>query len=150
MLLNIQNGIRIQDALDVSKSVIKKASIISGIIIGICGIIICIALLVNYGTIQFAEVPLAILATQSNSLYNFLYFVSFVTAVLTTAVSSLYGVYTRSNKNYAKFAFLVGIAYVCSLFGFSVLVKYLYSFMGYIGIFIILMLLWGFRKRKKV
>lgn len=132
------------------KSVINKASIISGAMIGICGIIICFSLLVNYGMIQFAEVPLAILANKSNAIYSILYFVSFVMAVLTTAVSALYGVYTRINKNYIKFSLFVVGAYICSLFGFSVLVKYLYSFMGYIGIVIILMLLWGVGKRKKV
>jgi len=129
---------------------INKSAIVSGLIIGVFGIIICLALLVNYGTIQFVEVPLAILANQSNSLYSILYFVSFKIAVATTAVSALYGIYTRTNKNYIKFAFIVGISYIGSLFGFSTLVKYLYTFMGYVGFVIIFMLLRGFSKRKRI
>jgi len=128
---------------------INKAAIIAGVIIGIFGIIICLSLLINYGKIQFVEIPLAALAKQSNSVYEVLYFISFTIAVLTTAVSALYGIYTRINRNYKKIIIIVICAYIGSLFGFSVLVKYVYSFMGYIGFIIIFMLLRGFSKRKK-
>lgn len=136
---------------NVSKDIksINKSAIISGIVIGVFGIIIFFSLLINYGTIQFAEVPLAILAKQSNWIYEALYFISFIIAVTTTAVSSLYGIYSRVWENKVRFILISVIAYVGSLFGFSVLVKYLYSFMGYLGCLIIFMLLRGFLKRKK-
>ena len=135
---------------NISKDIksINKSAIISGVIIGIFGTIICISLLINYGEIQFVEVPLALLANQSNNVYSILYFISFVTAVATTTVSALYGIYTRIDKCYLKFGAIVGVAYLGSLFGFSVLIKYLYTFMGYVGFIIIVMLLKGFTKRK--
>jgi len=131
------------------KNSINKSSILSGIIIAFFGLIICFSLFINYSTIQFAEVPLAVLAKQSNHIYSSLYLISFIIAVATTAVSALYGIYTRINRKYSIFSVVVIISYLGSLFGFSVLVKYLYTFMGYIGFIIIYMLLRGFAKRKK-
>jgi len=119
---------------------IKVISIFSGIIIGIFASIIYFALFVNYDKIQGVEIPIATLA---GSTYSFIYGISFVIAVLTTAVGCLYGVYTRFNKSVIKFFVICFIAYIISLLGFSVLVARLYYVMGIFGVFLISMLLWG-------
>ena len=127
-----------------STTKIKITSIISGLIIGIFGSIIYFALLVNYDKIQGAEIPILTLA---GSKYSLFYGVSFIIAVLTTAIGCLYGVYTRFDQNKIKFLFICLAAYVISLFGFSTLVAKLYYVMGLFGIFLLYMLLRGFNRR---
>jgi len=128
---------------------IKITSILSSIIIGIFGAIIYFALLANYDRIQGIEVPIAVLAGKS---YGWIYGISFFIAVLTTAVGCLYGVYTRFDKNIFAFFLICIVAYFISLFGFSVLVARLYYIMGIFGMFLIVMLLRGYRlsKGKKI
>ena len=120
---------------------IRVTSIISGSIIGIFGFIIYLALLGNYDKIQGVEIPIAVLASSN---YSLLYGISFIIAVLTTAVGCLYGVYTRFNKNIFIFSIICLGAYFISLFGFSVLVGKLYYIMGIFGLFLIFMLLRGY------
>lgn len=145
---NIIMGLSVLPVLGSSsknKSEIRVVSVISGLIIGIFGIIIYFALLVNYDKIQVAEIPVAILA---GSRYGVVYGVSFIIAVLTTAVGCLYGVYTRFNKNVPTFFGICVVACVISLFGFSTLVAKLYYAMGIFGVFLITMLLVGYNKRR--
>lgn len=127
------------------KKEIRIISLVSGIIIGIFGCIIYFALLTNYDKIQSVEIPIAVLAGSS---YSVVYGVSFIIAVLTTAVGCLYGVYTRFNKNIYVFFITCIISYVISLFGFSTLVAKLYYVMGIFGVFLIMMLLIGYNKRR--
>ena len=124
-----------------SQKEIRSTSILSSGLIGVFGIIIYFALLVNYDKIHNAEIPIAVL---SGSKYSFIYGVPFVIAVLTTAVGCLYGVYTRFNKNIFCFAIICIGSYIISLFGFSVLVARLYYIMGIFGVFLIFMLLRGY------
>jgi len=124
---------------------IRLTSIFSGLIIGLLGIIIYFALLANYDKIQGVEIPIAVLAGGS---YSFLYGISFVIAVLTTAVGCLYGVYTRLNKRILTFLGVTIAGYVISLFGFSALVAKLYYVMGIFGVIIITMLLIGYKRSK--
>jgi len=125
---------------------IRITSVLSGLIIGIFAFIIYFALFMNYDKIQGAEIPVAVLAGET---YSFIYGVSFIIAVLTTAVGCLYGVYTRFNKNVFLFCAICMVAYFISLFGFSVLVARLYYIMGIFGIFLITMLVKGYGASKK-
>ncbi len=121
---------------------------LAGIIILIVGLIICFAIFLNYASLSGVEVPLLSIANNSNIIFSLLYFISFIIAVSTTSISTLYGLFVRVNKKKIPFFIIVGIVFISSLFGFSVLVKTLYTFMGYMGIFIIAMLFYGFSKRK--
>ena len=131
-----------------SEKEIDKSAKIASIIIGIVGIIICVAIFLNYSSLSNAEVPLLAIASKGSVVLSILYFISFTIAVLTTLVSALYGLYVRANKNIKYFIVAIIVAFVLSLFGFSTLVKTMYTFMGYVGIFIILMLIRGFSKSK--
>lgn len=132
-----------------SEKDIKKASLLGGLMIGILGITIYFSLFLNYSIISSVEVPLAKLASRSGKLVSNIYMVSFILAVASTAISTLYGLYSRFNKKIGALLFISVISFLFSLVGFSVLISYLYSFMGYIGFFIILMLLVGYRKSDK-
>lgn len=124
---------------------IRRTCILSGVIIGILGYIIYLALLINYDKIQGVEIPIATLAGTTNGL---LYGIMFILAVLSTAVGALYGVYARVEKSNAKFGFICFVAYLFSLAGFSNLVSGLYFYMGVIGIFLIAMLIIGHNKSR--
>lgn len=126
-----------------NKKQIRINSIFAGIVIGIFGFIIYSALFMNYSTIYGTEIPILILTSNSGF---FWYGISFIIAVLTTSVGSLFGVYTRFNKNKRVFLLITTFAYFFSLFGFSNLVANLYFVMGLFGIFIISMLLYGASK----
>ncbi|MBP3283982.1 MAG: hypothetical protein J6M02_00590 [Clostridia bacterium] len=128
------------------KSSMKKGSVISAITIFIFGSIIYFALFMNYGKIQGAEIPIAALTGPSQT---WLYFISFFFAVLTTAISLLYGIYTRVGQNVKHFFVICVISYLLSLVGFSTLVAKLYTLMGVFGVFLLLMLLHGYRRSKK-
>ena len=127
-----------------STTKIKITSIMAGLMIGILGSIIYFALLVNYDSIKGIEIPILTLA---GPVYKPLYSISFIIAVLTTAIGCLYGVYTRFGQNKVKFLFICLGAYGLSLFGFSTLVAKLYYVKGIFGIFLLFMLLRGFHKR---
>ena len=124
---------------------IRITAILSGIIIGVLGYIIYLALLVNYDKIQGVEIPIATLAGMSN---GFIYGVMFVLAVLSTAVGALYGVYARVDKNIGAFSLICLGGYLFSLVGFSNLVANLYFYMGVGGIFLIAMLIIGHNKSR--
>lgn len=126
-----------------SKKQIRINSIFAGLVIGLFGFIIYSALFTNYSTIYGTEIPILALTSNSGFLW---YGISFVIAVLTTSVGSLFGVYTRFNKNKKVFLLITVLAYFFSLFGFSNLVANLYFVMGILGMFIISMLLYGVNK----
>lgn len=128
-----------------SRGEIRRTCVLSGVIIGILGYIIYLALLVNYDKIQGVEIPIATLAGTSNGL---LYGIMFLLAVLSTAVGALYGVYARVEKNNLRFGIVCLTAYLFSLIGFSNLVSGLYFYMGVIGIFLITMLIVGHNKSR--
>ena len=109
------------------------------IIITFLGLLIALALLNNYDIIQNVEIPLAILSRK----YMGFYVITFILEVFSTAVSSLYGVYSRINKKDKALYLIAIIAYFFSLFGFSNLITYLYGIMGVIGIFMIYTLIKG-------
>jgi len=127
------------------KRQIKKGAFLSAVTIFLFGSIIYFALFMNYGKIQGAEIPIATLTGTSQI---WLYFISFFFAVLTTAISLLYGLYTRVNKRVNKFFVICVISYLLSLVGFSTLVAKLYTLMGIFGIFLLGMLLHGYHRSK--
>ena len=126
-------------ALAADEKAIKNGTMWSGIIIGFLGLLISFALMGNYDIIQNVEIPLVVIADK----YVGFYIITFILEVFSTAVSSLYGVYSRINKN-NKVLYIVALCSYCfSLFGFSNLVTYLYGVMGIIGIFMIFVLCKG-------
>ena len=62
--------------------------------IAILGFLMSLALMSNYDIIQNVEIPLAVIADK----YVGFYIITFILEVFSTAISSLYGVYSRINK----------------------------------------------------
>ena len=127
---------------------IKRATLIGGITIGLMVFISYIAMLANYDIIRNIEIPIEVIARKIGIVTRYIYSTSFLIAILTTAVSSLYGVYTRFNENKFYLLLVVVLTYICSLAGFSNVIAYLYPFMGYMGIIMLGFIIWSNRKSK--
>lgn len=146
---NIVMSLPILSALGAStkeKRNIRGGAILAATTIFLFGSVIYFALFMNYDRIQGAEIPIATLTMQSQI---WLYFISFFFAVLTTAISLLYGLYTRVDKNVNLFFVVCVISYILSLVGFSQLVAKLYTVMGIFGVVLIFMLIRGYNRSKK-
>lgn len=146
---NIVMSLPILSALGASakeKISIRRGAILAATTVFLFGSVIYFALLMNYDRIQGVEIPIATLTMQSQI---WLYFISFFFAVLTTAISLLYGLYTRVDKNVNRFFVVCVISYILSLVGFSQLVAKLYTVMGIFGVVLIFMLIRGYNHSKK-
>jgi len=125
---------------------IKKATLIGGIAIGLMVFLAYVAMLANYDIIRNIEIPIEVIARKIGVISGYIYSTSFLIAIFTTAVSSLYGVYTRFGENKFYLLLVVILTYICSLAGFSTVVAYLYPFMGYMGIIMLGFIIWSNRK----
>jgi len=126
---------------------IKRATLIGGIAIGLMVFLSYVAMLANYDIIRNIEIPIEIIARKTGLISGYIYSTSFLIAIFTTAVSSLYGVYTRFGENKFYLLLAVILTYICSLAGFSTVVAYLYPFMGYMGIVMLGFIIWSNRRR---
>jgi uncharacterized membrane protein YkvI len=130
---------------------IRKGSIIGGTVLGAAGISIYFALLKNADYIINKEVPMTYIAGQISEFAQIIYIIILIIAIYTTAVGSLYGFAARleiSKKINLKtlIIFTSILAFICTQFGFSNLIKYLYPLVGYGGIvFLVGMLMQPFR-----
>ena len=129
-----------------SENSIKKATLIGGIAIGLMVFISYVAMLANYDIIMNVEIPIEVIARKVGVISSYIYSTSFLIAIFTTAVSALYGVYTRFAENKFYLLLVVILTYICSLAGFSTVVAYLYPFMGYMGIVMLGFIIWSNRR----
>lgn len=130
-----------------SEKNIKKATFIGGIAIGGMVFLSYIAMIANYDIIMTVEIPIEIIARKIGVVPGYIYSISFLIAIFTTAVSSLYGIYTRCDENKLYLLLVVILTYICSLVGFSNVIAYLYPFMGYMGIVMLGFIIWSNKKQ---
>lgn len=127
---------------------IKRATLIGGTAIGLMVFLSYVAMLANYDIIRNIEIPIEVIARKVSGVTGYIYSISFLVAIFTTAVSSLYGVYTRFGENKFYLLLVVIATYICSLAGFSNVIAYLYPFMGYMGIIMLGFIIWSSRRIK--
>ena len=102
------------------------------------------------------EIPMVHIAGTLSKVLRLGYMFALIIAIYTTAVGALYGFAARfadTNMNRGWFRAIVIFATFAALlssnWGFMNMVKYLYPIKGYIGIVILICLLWSFLKMKK-
>lgn len=132
-----------KDMLSTRKNMISCSMFFGGTIFGLA---VCILKLLK-GADATASIPLLNVVSE-----NYVYIFIFVLAMsmLTTAVSNGYGLVNAValNKN-ILLIFLGVFAVLFSLFSFSFIVKYLYSFFGYMGLYILLINFYIFIKNRE-
>lgn len=126
----------------------KKDAVLCSVIFSISIFVLAICIL---KLLQGAEptAPIPLLEVISN---NYVYFFIFVLAMsmLTTAVSNGYGFVKGVGLNNKFVLMFLGIfAIIFSVFSFGFIVKYLYGFFGYMGLYILLINFWNFIKNKE-
>ncbi|NLU52310.1 MAG: hypothetical protein GXX10_05550 [Clostridiaceae bacterium] len=124
-----------------SRRIIRNGAILGGLGLGIGAFAIFISLYSNAKIIKDVEIPMLVIAGGLSPVVKILYSVVLLAEIYTTAVSDLYGFSARicnngKGKKHINSVILASIAaaFVLSLAGFSNLVKYMYPFVGYLGV----------------
>lgn len=131
-----------------NKSQIIKISIICSIVLGILAIAVYGIILKVDININQVELPTVYVAGQSGNIYKYLYGLTILLAIFTSAISAGYSIlenYAQKPKKYKKMAIAICVSAIfVSKIGFSNLVNLLYPVFGLLGIVQIGMLM--FRK----
>lgn len=128
---------------------IFKGAALGGLGLGLGTLMIYLAICGNIINIQNMEVPMSYIAGNISHLVQLIYAVILVAEIYTTAVGSLYSFSARTvnlerspRKGKAIVAGVATMAFFASLLGFSNLVKYLYPSVGYLGIIMLICLIY--------
>ena len=111
----------------------------------VMSIIIYIILSININEIKHIDIPIIYIAKNFGITYKYIYGLVILTAIFTTAISAGYSFLSNITKNNKKFfifsIFLCLISIICSSFGFSVLLGFLYPILGFLGLFQVILLI---------
>lgn len=138
------------------KKAVINGAILGGLGLGLGAVMIDLALSSNISEIANLEVPMIYIAGKMSSHVQTIYAVVLIAEIYTTAVGSLYGFvsrFTNIKKNKIKSKLIIAVTSIAALlasqFGFSNLVKYLYPFVGYLGVVLLLSLIYSKLKNRK-
>ncbi|MEQ6378034.1 hypothetical protein RZN25_14540 [Bacillaceae bacterium S4-13-56] len=137
-----------------NRKVIFRGALLGGFGLGIGVAAIYFSILTSIGTVAKIEIPMMMISSQISPFFHFLFAIALFVGIYTTAVSALYGFVSRMHfipSDYRVWMIVQTtiLAFLVSLIGFSNIVKYLYPFVGYCGLFFFggLVYTW-FTKRK--
>lgn len=129
-----------------SKKCARVGAIMAGSVLGLLGLCLGIATLINYGKIIGVEIPLLAIVMQYTPLMQYTYICVLIAAMFTTAVANGYGFVSRMSSvlhvNQRRFTLVfILIAIIIAQLGFSNMVSRIYPLFGYIGIFEVVLIL---------
>ncbi|MFA5536142.1 MAG: hypothetical protein WDA53_03150 [Bacillota bacterium] len=127
--------------------------VLGGLVLGVLAGLLSLVLLNNYSTIAAREIPLLVLAENRSIFLGRAYGIALWFAMLTTAVVDGAALALRMEK--AKLPYLMIIllfifaAALLAKVGFSVLIKTVYPFFGYLGLVLLMLILlrWCLKKQ---
>lgn len=130
---------------------IRKGALLAGLGLGTCAAAIFCAVSVNLDSLSGVELPMAYLAGKTVYGARQVYAVILMTAIYATSVGCFYGFVARfedreGKRNRLLVAAVALLAFLSSRFGFTNLVAYLYPMEGYVGIALLLGLVFGRRR----
>lgn len=133
---------------------ILSSSVICGIVIGLLIFIVWYALGINFSSVWYESFPLQKLAQNINNNLDFIYLICVVMSIITTSISEGYGILSyfnlKTKLQYAIASFiLLMIILPFSLIKFVYLVKYLYYYLGLLGILWMAIILIDYLKNLK-
>lgn len=142
--------------ISLKKYVKNKSQIIKVCII--CTVILCLVAIAIYGlvlkvdiNINYIELPTVYIAGMAGKIYKYLYGITILVAILTSAISAGYSIlenYKDNNKKYKNMALLICVSSILvSKIGFSNLIGLLYPVFGFLGIIQIYFL---FKRKEKI
>lgn len=123
----------------------KVTSILTAVIMIVLSV--CIFLLMNLFINKIAkiEIPIVYIASTMGMTFKYIYGITVLIAIFTTAISAGYGFLSNATRNKKSYIVLSILICICSVFigqiGFSNLINLLYPIFGYLGIIQIIFLL---------
>lgn len=131
-----------------TKKTIRKGSMIAGISLGICAIVVTLCLWSTVEKIVYLEMPMLFIASQVHPILQLIYTLVLFISIYTTAIGCSYGFISRIVKKDCQGSNFIIIGFMffalsLSRIGFSNLVKYLYPIQGYAGLIVLICLLWA-------
>ncbi len=129
--------------LDIPKNKILIFSLAFSFIIFILMSILNLILLINFNLICAKELPILHISNLNGNVYSLLYFFIFLSAIITTLISSGFAFCNNliNNKKLKIVVFLL-VSFIFSVISFSSLINFFYTVLGLIGfiqIFLILL-----------
>lgn len=137
------------------KYTVVLSSFISGIGLGIIGLILGIVVLIYYNDVKGLEIPLLAIVMKYSSFIQYIYISVLLSAMFTTAVANGFGLISRIKDNLCPegkdntiviLLVIIGAIAVSGI-GFSTMVGKVYPVFGYAGIFEILVIVIFFIRR---
>ncbi len=119
--------------------------VLGGLVLGVLAGLLSLALLNNYSTIAEREVPLLVLAENKNMFLGRAYGIVLWFAMLTTAVVDGAALALRTGNTRLPYVLVILLLILVSALlaniGFSVLIKTIYPFFGYLGMALLVLIL---------
>lgn len=120
------------------KKAAKRGAILGGVVLGLIALIINLAVYANIDVLQYAEMPMLLLADQFHPILGTLMGLALFGMILSTAVPCLYTVGARfiqaDTRNFKIGAVILSLAaFSLSFVGFTQLVNTVYPLQGYVG-----------------
>lgn len=136
-----------------SKKEAGFGGIIGGLLLGGLILLVYMALLAKMNVILGKPMPTLVLAMDIHPVIGLLMAITLILMIYSTAVGVLYSFVVRfaspSSKMYKPFViFSAFVAFFASFIGFTTIVGTVYAIMGYLGFFIIAIILWTWLKRR--
>ena len=113
------------------KKTVLSASLLSGG--GVLALVLCM-LYILHGMTAISEIPVLDALSEG---YMWIYVPVLVCAMVTTAVANGYGIVANSKWKMGSIMMLIFVSVVFSFLKFSFIVKHIYAFFGYVGIYVI-------------
>ena len=137
-----------------SKKIARAGGILGGVVITAIGIIFAVALLLNLPIVRFAQLPVLALAGHTAPwvfyAYTFILFLAIFTTAATNAFALIKWLQSRTGFSKMQLKILVCATGVTAAhLGFSTIVNHAYRAFGFLGLFIITIILLRFFQNKK-
>lgn len=128
--------------------VAKRGGVIGGALIGVIITCVTFTLFANIAMVKDADIPMLVIVRRISPWLAVVYALMIFGLIFNTAFSLYYSMARRVAKDDRRktsltVAVLVAAGYALSFVGFKQLVTYMYPLLGYIGIFMLVVLLYG-------
>lgn len=132
----------------------EKGGTRGGLLVGLVVFIAAISIYANLDTVKDADLPILAIANQIHPWLAYIYAITVFSLIFNTAFSLFYSIARRFANGSTKrmrivIIFVVTIGYICSFFGFKDLISILYPILGYMGLLLLIILIYGWLRDRK-
>lgn len=132
----------------------EKGGTRGGLLVGLVVFIAAISIYANLDTVKDADLPILAIANQIHPWLAYIYAITVFSLIFNTAFSLFYSIARRFANGSTKrmrivIISVVIIGYICSFFGFKDLISILYPILGYMGLLLLIILIYGWLRDRK-